>query len=148
MTLLAGTLYDPAVAVSHSTAAALAITAFDTANLRLPCPVPASGRIMVRQQCVLHGATTIPQTLFALLEGGTVKGRVAPKTFYSGALASSMWTVEALFVVSGLTPGFHTFDAAYGVETGVAATGFKYGGPNDAVANNAFGGFVFEIWSA
>lgn len=35
MNLLASTLYDPAVAVTKATTALLAMTAFDTTNLRL-----------------------------------------------------------------------------------------------------------------
>jgi hypothetical protein len=58
-----------------------------------------------------------------------------------------MVTQEAAGVVSGLTPSASlTWDAAYGVETGVASTGLKYGGPNDTTANNAFGAFIFEVW--
>ncbi len=38
--------------------------------------------------------------------------------------------------------------AAYGVETLVASTGLKYGGPNNTTANDAFGAFQFEIWEA
>jgi hypothetical protein len=67
----------------------------------------------------------------------------------SGELAATTKVpVEALFVVSGLAAGSHTFDAAYSVETAVASTGLKYGGPNDTTSDNAFGGFAFEIWSA
>lgn len=48
---------------------------------------------------------------------------------------------------AGLTAGASlTWDAAYAVETVVAATGWKYGGPNDTTVNNAFGGLQFEIW--
>jgi hypothetical protein len=32
------------------------------------------------------------------------------------------------------------------VEVGIASTGVKYGGPNNTVANDAFGGFAFEVW--
>jgi hypothetical protein len=52
-------------------------------------------------------------------------------------------------VVTGLTPSATlVWDAAYGVETVVASTGLKYGGPNDTTGDNAFGGFAFEVWSA
>src|SRR6185503_6677803 len=37
--------------------------------------------------------------------------------------------------------------AAYAVQKVVASTAIKYGGPNNATSNDAFGGFVFEIWS-
>lgn len=148
MALLAGTLYDPAVAVSKATTAALAMTALDTTNLRLTFTAPASGRVLVRLQGTLHGATTYPQIQLGVLEGSTVKGRVTPAGLMNGNLAAtSFLTVEALFVVTGLTAGASlTWDAAYGVETVVASTGLKYGGPNNTTANDAFGGFAFEVW--
>lgn len=149
MALLAGTLYDPAVSVSKATTAALAMTAIDTTNLRLTFTAPANGAVLVRLVGTLHGATTFPQILLGVLDGSTVRGRVAPQAVLGGtAVATTMVNVEALFVVTGLTPSTsYTWDAAYGVETVVASTGLKYGGPNDATANNAFGGFVFEVWN-
>ena len=149
MALLAGTLYDPAVSVSKATTAALAMTAIDTTNLRLTFTAPANGAVLVRLVGKLHGATTFPQILLGVLDGSTVRGRVAPQAVLGGtAVATTMVNVEALFVVTGLTPSTsYTWDAAYGVETVVASTGLKYGGPNDATANNAFGGFVFEVWN-
>jgi hypothetical protein len=45
-----------------------------------------------------------------------------------------------------LTPGAADFDAAYAVQIVVAATMISYGGPDNAAGNNAFGGFLFEIW--
>lgn len=149
MALLAGTLYDPSTAVTKNTTAALAMTALDTANLRLSFTAPANGAVLVRLNGTIHGATTFPQILLGVLEGSTVKGRVHPRAVIGGTnLATTMLDVEALFVVTGLTPGASlTWDAAYGVETLVAATGLKYGGPNDATANNAWGGFAFEIWN-
>lgn len=150
MALVAGTLYDPAAAVSKATTSLLAMTAIDTTNLRLTFTVPVSGRVLVRMQSTLHGATTYPQVLLGVLEGATVKGRVSPAGLVNGNLAATTFlTVEALFVVTGLTPGASlTWDAAYGVETVVASTGLKYGGPNNTTGNDAFGGFAFEIWQA
>lgn len=149
MALLAGTLYDPATAVSKVTTAALEMTALDTTNLRLAFTAPANGAVLVRLEGTVHGATTSPQILLGVMEGATVKGRVHPRAIMGGtALATTMVCVEALFVVTGLTPAASlTWDAAYGVETLVAATGLKFGGPNNATANDAFGGFCFEIWS-
>jgi len=149
MALLAGTLYDPAVSVSKATTAALAMTAIDTTNLRLTFTAPANGAVLVRLVGTLHGATTFPQILLGVLDGSTVRGRVAPQAVLGGtAVATTMVNVEALFVVTGLTPSTsYTWDAAYGVETLVASTGLKYGGPNNSTANDAFGGFVFEIWN-
>lgn len=148
MNLLAGKLYDPATSVNKVTTALLALTALDTTNLRLAFVVPPSGMVYVRMEGSLHGATTFPQIMLGVLEGSTVKGRVRPKSILGGtALATTLVDVEALFVVTGLTPGASlTWDAAYGVETIVAATGLKYGGPNNTTANDAFGGFAFEIW--
>lgn len=150
MALLAAKAYDPAVAVTKSTAALLAMTALDTANLRNTFTVPASGIVMVRLRGVVHGATTYPQILLGVLEGATVRGRLAPAGEVQGNLAATtMMAVEALFPVTGLTPGASlTWDAAYGVETIVTSTGIKYGGPNNATTNDAFGAFVFECYSA
>lgn len=150
MALLAATAYDPAVSVSKATTAALALTAIDTTNLRLTFTVPSSGRVMVRLQGTLHGAATFPQILLGVLEGATVRGKVAPAGLVNGNLAATTFlTVEGLFPVTGLTPGASlTWDAAYGVETVVASTGLKYGGPNNTTAGDAFGAFIFEVWSA
>jgi hypothetical protein len=149
MSCLGSVLYDPAVAVSKSTAALLAMTALDTTNLRLSFVVPASGRVLVRLNGVLHGAATFPQILLGVLEGSTVRMRKAPMLGGGNLAATTLMNVEAVAVISGLTPGANlTWDAAYSVETIVAATGLKYGGPNDTTANNAFGGFSFEVWTA
>jgi hypothetical protein len=149
MALLAGAHYDPAVAVSKVTTAALAMTAIDTVNLRLVFTVPSSGKVLVRLKGVLHGAATYPQILLGVLEGATVRGRSAPELGGGNLAATTICHAESVFLVTGLTPAASlTWDAAYGVETLVAATGLKYGGPNNATANDAFGGFVFEIWQA
>ena len=150
MACLGSKVYDPATAVSKATTAALAMTALDTTNLRIAFTVPASGRVLVRLKGTLHGATTMPQILLGVLEGTTVVGRVSPQGALLGtALATTHVPVEAVFVVEGLTPGASkTWDAAYGVETLVAATGLKYGGPNNTTANDAFGAFTFEVWDA
>lgn len=153
MTLLAGKLYDPAVAVSKATTAALAMTALDTTNLRLTFTVPSNGSVLVRLQGTLHGGSAtpwFPTIQLGVLEGSTVRGRLVPAGLPIGLVGSAtmMLTVEALFLVTGLTPGASlTWDAAYGVEGIVASSGLKYGGPNDTTVNNAFGGFVFEIWT-
>ena len=146
MNLLAGKSYDPAVAVSKATTALLAMTALDTTNLRLTFTVPAHGAVRVKLGGVLHGATTVPQVLLGVLEGATVRGRQTPMLGGGNIAATTHVRAEADFVVSGLTPGQVTWDAAYGVDVIVAATGLKYGGPNDTTTNNAFGAFTFEIY--
>lgn len=149
MACLGAKLYDPAVAVNKATTALLAMTALDTTNLRIAFTVPASGRVLVRLQGVLHGATTFPQILLGVLEGATVRMRKAPMLGGGNLAATTLMNVEAVAVIEGLTPGASlTWDAAYGVETLVASTGLKYGGPNNTTANDAFGGFSFEVWEA
>lgn len=147
MALIAGTLYDPSTAATWATTAARALEALDTTNLRLPFVAPPSGIVQVRIACVVHGATTFPTILLGVLEGAAVRGRMSPiGGIKTTAVATAMVMQEAVFLVSGLS-GAHQFDAAYGVETPVASTALKCGGPNDASANNAFGGIAFEIWS-
>jgi hypothetical protein len=126
------------------------MTAFDTTNARITFNAPQSGRVLIRIRCVIHGATTFPQILLGVLDGATVKGRVAPIGGLPGtALATTLMAVEALFTVGGLTPSSsYTYDAAFGVETGVASTGIKYGGPDNGSANDAFGALVYEVWDA
>lgn len=149
MSCLASALFDPTTAVNKVTTAAIAMTALDTTNLRRAFTVPASGRVLVRLAGTLHGATTFPQIHLGVMEGATVRGRVPPVLGGGNNAAGTLNRAEAVFVVGGLTPAaVLTWDAAYGVETAVAATGLKYGGPNDTTANNAFGGFQFEIWEA
>lgn len=153
MGLLAGGAYDPAVAVTKATTALLAATALDTTNLRRVFVGPANGAVEVRMLGVLHGGSAspwFPSILFAVLEGSTVRGRQAPAGGAPGVVGSAtmLLPVEAVFPVTGLTPGTtYTWDAAYSVETAQAGSALKYGGPNDASANNAFGAFIFEIWS-
>lgn len=150
MGLLAAANYDPGTAATASTAALLAMTAIDTTNLRLSFTVPANGAVLVRLRGTVHGATTFPQIMLGILEGATVKARVVPLgALKNTAVATAQLTQEALFVVPGLTPGATlTWDAAYGVEVAIASTGIKYGGPDNTTTNDAFGGFVFEIWDA
>lgn len=150
MGLLASANYDPAAAVSKATSSLLAMTAVDTTNLRLSFTVPANGSVLVRLRCTLDGSTTFPQILLGVLEGATVRLRGVPiGALKQTALATSQLTQELLAVVTGLTPGAAaTWDAAYGVEVVVTSTNIKYGGPNDNSGNDAFGGFVFEVYDA
>lgn len=146
--LLGAILYDPTTAVSAATTAASAMAALDTTNLRITFTAPASGKVMVRLRGVLHGATTFPQILLGVMESSTVMGRSDPiGGLRTTALATAQMAQESQFIVSGLSAGSHTWDAAYAVETGIASTGLKYGGPNNTTGNNAFGGFLYEIWS-
>jgi hypothetical protein len=148
MACLGATLYDPAVSVAKSCAAALAMTAIDTTNLRVSFTVPSNGSVFVRLKGVIHGTTSCSQILLGVLEGSTVRGRAAPMAGRNATgVATGHLGVEALFVVTGLTPGAAlTWDAAYGVEFVVASSDLKYGGPDNATTNDSFGAFSFEVW--
>lgn len=148
MACLAVANYDPSVAVTKSCAAALAMTALDTTNLRVTFTVPSNGIVFVRLRGVLHGATSCSMILLGVLEGSTVRGRGTPIGGRSATgIATAHQVVEAAFCVTGLTPGASlTWDAAYGVEFTVASSDLKYGGPNNATTNDSFGAFQFEVW--
>lgn len=147
MNLLAAKLYDPAVAATKATSALLAMTAFDTTNLRLAVTVPAHGMVRFRLVATVTGATTMPVIYLGVMNGSTVVGRCSP-TDYPGTASAATQTVPAMvdFIATGLTPGATNFDAAYGVEVLVAATNIRYGGPNNATTNDAWGAFQFEAW--
>ena len=149
MACLGAILYDPAVAVTKGGAAS-AMAAFDVTNARLTFTVPASGRVLVRIVCVVHGATTFSTYLLGVMNGASVVARVCPiGGLKTTAVATAMVTQEATFVVPGLTPAASlTWDAAWGCETFVTASLIKYGGPQNATANNAFGALQFEVWEA
>lgn len=148
MNLLKATLYDPAIAVSKATTALLAMTAFDTVNLRLAITVPAHGMVLFKiRGGSVTGATTIPTLFLGVLNGATVLARIAPQDFPGTMNATTQTSpLYAEFVVTGLAPGAMNVDAAYGVEVVVALTAIKYGGPNNAVTNDAWGGISFEAW--
>lgn len=148
MALLAGTLYDPSTAATASTASLLAMTAFDTTNLRLNFTVPANGVVGVRMRACTRGAASSAAVLLGILEGATVKARYGgPQQRTTGASTANFGPAEAAFLVTGLTPAASlTWDAAYGVETAIANSAIQWGGPNNTTANDARGGFGFEIW--
>lgn len=147
MNLLAAKLYDPGTAVSKATSSLIAMTAFDTTNLRLAITVPAHGMVMFKLRTTITGATTVPTVLLGVLNGATVLGRVTPQDF-PGTMnaATQSCPCQCEFIVTGLTPGAMNVDAAYGVEVVVAATNIKYGGPNNTTTNDAWGAFCFEAW--
>jgi len=149
MACLGAILYDPAVAVTKGTAAS-AMAAFDTTNARITFTVPANGKVLVKVKCAVHGATTYSTILLGVMNGASVVKSVSPiGGRVETALATAQVAQEAVFVVDGLTPAASlTWDAAWGIETSVANSRIKYGGPNDTTTNNAFGALQFEIWDA
>lgn len=148
--LLDSCLYDPASAATLATTSLLAMTAMDTANLRNVFTVPLSGNVLWRIHTQHHGSTTFGQVLLGILDGATVKARVAPIMGNpTTALATSCVALEASGVITGLTPGASlTYDAAYGVEIVAGAGGLKHGGPDNTTTDDAFGATAFEIWAA
>lgn len=146
--LLAGKNYDPSTAVAKSTASLLAMTAFDTTNLRLSFVVPANGKVLVRLRCQAMDQNQSPSILLGILQGSTVIARQRPIGGLAGtAVGTTRIVQEALFVVEGLTPGDNlTWDAAYAVQVILTSTNIRYGGPNNTTTNDAYGGFVFEIY--
>lgn len=148
MALLAATAYDPTTAASAATSSPnKAMTALDTTNLRLTFTAPANGIVLVRLRTAHAGATTSAMFHLGVMEGATIKGRMAPCTVQVGGAAGPFQQAESQFVVTGLTPGnSYTWDAAYGTEDVVASSALKWGGPNDTTTNNAWGAFIYEIW--
>jgi hypothetical protein len=147
MGVLAAKAYDPATAVS-TPASLRAMTALDTTNLRLTFTAPANGTVLVRLRGIIHGATTYARILLGILDGSTVRLRMSPMGSSPQFLATTMMQQEVVGVISGLTPGnSYTWDAAFGVEIAATSSNLKYGGPNNATANDAFGAFIYEIWS-
>ena len=143
MALLAGVHYDPATAVSKSTASLLAMTAIDTTNLSLTFTAPANGSVLVRIRCVVSGATTMPTILLGVMQSSAVIARQSPVGALGGtALATTGITQEAMFTITGLS-GSYTWNAAYAVQVAVTSTNIYYGGPNDTTANNASGRLCF-----
>src|SRR6266496_2812467 len=124
MACLGAIQYDPAVSVSKVTTAALAMTALDTTNLRLTFTAPSNGAVLVRMQGCVHGATTFPQLLLGVLDGATVRGRVAPWGNNTDSLATHRPPLEAFLGVSGLVAGRSFYwEAGLGVETVLGPTG-------------------------
>jgi hypothetical protein len=149
--LLGGVFYDPASAATKSTQSLLAMTAMDTSNLRLTVTAPASGKIMWRVRTQFHGSTTVSAPLLGVLESSTVVARVAPVLSVIDSLAAtSCMACEASGVITGVSAGSHTYDAAYAVQvvSGTGGAGLKHGGPDNTTTNDAFGGTAFELWTA
>jgi len=141
--------YDPATAATAATTALLAMTAIDTTNLRHSFTVPASGKVRVVIECTVHGGATGPAILLGVLQSTTVICRVPPRYNAYNLASTTLNRARAEFTITGLTPGDSlTWDAAYSVETLLASTAIKWGGPNNTTANDAFGAFTFEIWDA
>jgi hypothetical protein len=96
----------------------------------------------------LGGASVQPNVLLGVLSGATVVGRVrAYQTeLRSTQVSQDTQRLSADFIVSGLTPGSITLDAAYGIEsTNGGAGSLRWGGPNNTTDADAYGAFEFVI---
>jgi hypothetical protein len=150
--LLAGVQYDPSTAAAKSLATASVMAAVDTTNLRLTPVIPSSGRVTVQVRGgVAVGSGTVCSVLMGVLESSTVRMRAATGGDFAdgGTVGALSWApVEATATLSGLTPGSATWDLAWGVEGIAASTNWTYGGPNNATAEDAFGGVMFAVWKS
>ena len=146
--LLAGTFYDPTTSATKATTSLLAMTASDTTNLRLTFTAPASGNVFWRIRAQIHGSTTYGATLLGILESTTVVARDAPMMILpETSLATTCIPIESSGVVTGVSSGSHTWDAAYAVQVVAGAGGIKWGGPNNTTTDDCYGGVAFELWS-
>lgn len=150
MACLGAVNYDPATAVSKAATPAQIMTAFDTVNARIAFTTPPSGKVRVRiHATATSGGASFPIFFLGVMEGATVVLRMSPTGGTPGVLAATLYVPQEALGVVSLTPGSpHTWDAAYGNESAVGTTAIKYGGPDDATANNAWGALQFEVWEA
>lgn len=147
--LLAVAVYDPSSAATKFCTSLLAMTAFDTTNLRLTVIAPSSGDIFWRLRTQFHGSSTMGVQALGILESSTVVARqISLSATPSGVISTSCLAHDASGVLSGVSGGSHTYDAALAVQVVASAGGFKHGGPNNTTTNDAFGATVFELWKA
>lgn len=152
--LIAAILYDPSSAATKSTASLLAMTAFDTSNLRITFTCPqGNGTVLGKIKTMTTKADSAQaDILLGILDGATVKARQSAigNNIDIAAIGNrqSQW---AEFIISGLTPGTqYSFDAAYGVEiVGSGGTpNIYYGGPNNTSGGDGYGAIGYELWDA
>lgn len=152
MGLLAGVCYDPATVATAATSSLLAMTALDTTNLTVSFTAPANGCVIVKMTTVLAGSAATPQILLGVMEhsGGAVVARKVPQAAVQGTGVGTTIHVpiSAVFPVTGLSAGTHTWDAGYAVQVVQASSAVKWGGPDNTTTNDAFGAFTFEVWDA
>lgn len=149
---LAVAISDPTTAVVKATTATAAMAKIDAStSLSATFTAPASGNVWWRLHTVYSGSSgTLPGLLLGIMESTTVVARQNPViTVGQSSLASSGWVLEASGVVTGVSAGSHTWDAAFSVQDASSASGaLKYGGPNNASGANAWGASFLEILAA
>ncbi len=148
-TLLGAVLYDPASAATVATTSLLAMTAIDTTNARITFTGPASGKVFFRIRVLSTGSATLGMPLLGILDGSTVKARVAPSLGVVWATIANGVMLDGSGLVSVTPSTSYTWDAAYAVQAvGAAGQVLKWGGPNNTSAGDAWGAMAYEIWTA
>ncbi len=96
--------------------------------------------------CSNHAATTGGEAVTGGVLGRSSPAKATPTT----SVASACEPLEAQGIIDHLEASTsYTFNAAYAVQTVCGAgSGIKYGGPDNATTNDAFGAYAFEIWQA
>jgi hypothetical protein len=150
--LLGSAHYDPGTAATASINALVAMTALDTTNLRLTFTAPSSGNVYVHMRGVVTGTTVATgATEWGVLDGATVRFRqrgIGGQNNPATLAANDQSVYDASGLVTGLTPGTsYTWDAAYCVKATQTSGTVSWGGPNNTTANDAWGGFAFDIWN-
>lgn len=150
--------YDPSTIANFSTATATAHAALSTSFLRLTFTTAASGpgstQVLVRFRggCLGAGGTAIPGVTIGVMDGSTLKGRVAPLvggSINGALLATTQRVMSGGFLVTGLTANTaYTWDLSMSVEFVVASSNLSVGGPNNTTADDNYGGLEFSVWKA
>lgn len=149
--LLNAVSYDPGTLATGSVTGLSGMAAMDVTNLRNTFTAPGSGTVQVRGGFTVAATTTAPTwpgLLLGVLEGATVKLRMAP---IGGLVNNSNHVGDAVGLeffgfVTGLGAGSHNFDLAYSVDVVGANTQAEWGGPNDTSGPDAGGAAWLEVW--
>jgi hypothetical protein len=143
---------DPGTAETVQTTTASVMAAISTTNFRLTVTAPTSGRIACRIRGCWTGNTSLASFHLGVMEGSTIWGRQAAwaNAGNVGApAATDLYPVEAFLTMGGFTGGnSYVLDAAWAVETVQTSSNLKWGGPDNATTNDAWGGLTYELWAA
>lgn len=147
--LLGRALYDPATLATKTITAGVAMTAFDTTNLRVTF-VATTTKVRVKMWSTARSSSTSSNEVvpfLGILDGSTIRLRKACSLAKPGGVTGSVVGISAEGLITGLTIGnTYTFDLAYGHENSTATGQLAYGGPNNATTGDAAGQTGFGIW--
>lgn len=139
-TLLGRVQYAPA-SPSTYTCHATTLGALDTTNLRLTFTIPASGTVVVKMWgFVINASTTGLHTYAGILASSTPIGYLMG---VDGGVAASSHSFAVEQLITGLTPGSATWDAASATQ---GSATFEACGSTSAGASA--GPFKMEVWTA